>query len=247
MKLETRPQDCLSDFFLDQMLAEECTASAAEVARAHLADCEGCRGRFEALSKARDAFAAAPPLFVASVAVERRSREKKRTFWMAGGGALALAAGLLLFVRTKPTDDGGESTRFKGASHIGFYVKRGEAVALGAVGERVHPGDSLRFVYSSSEPRYLTVLSLDGSRHASVYYPEASAAERIDPAVDQPLRSSTVLDGTLGAENIYGLFCREAIAVEPVRAALESTGKLPTLDGCEVDTLVIQKQPLLTP
>jgi len=114
---------------------------------------------------------------------------------------------------------------------------------MGSADERVQPGDALRFVYSATEPRYLAILSFDGARHASVYYPAGPTAEHVDPAVDGPLRSSTVLDATLGRETLYGVFGREPTPLEPLRAALEGTGKLPALEGCEVDAVSLRKEP----
>jgi hypothetical protein len=66
----------------------------------------------------------------------------------------------------------------------------------------------------------------------------------VNAAIDQPLDASTILDATLGPETIYGVFCTEPIALEPVRAALGASGKLPSMSNCEVDELVLHKKAL---
>jgi hypothetical protein len=236
IRLEARPEDCLSDLALDRILADEPSPPSA---REHLAVCEGCRARLDELTRDRDAFLSMPM----PSALRRRPRRRPWAVVTASCGAIALAAATFLFVRVPPKE-GGEWTRLKGSTRIGFYVKRSHNnITLGASGESVNPGDSLRFVYTSSELLYLAILSLDGARHASVYYPSGEPkAERVDPGVNRPLNASTVLDETLGEERLFGIFCLQPIPVEPVRAALEATGSLPDLEGCTVDILAIRKE-----
>jgi hypothetical protein len=242
-QLRARPEGCLSDLLLDRILANECTPEARDGASEHMDRCEACHARFEALSKERDAFAEREPAFADAFAAPRRDARPRRlrATWAASAAALAMAAAALLVLRPKPPADAG-STRMKGSSRIGFYVKRGEAVTLGAPGARVQPGDAVRFVYSATEERHLAVLSLDGARRASVYYPAGPTAERVEPAVDRALPSSTVLDATLGQETVYALFCKRPVELEPIRAGLEATGRAPLVEGCEVDTLVLEKE-----
>ena len=238
-KMKPRPEGCLSDLVFDRLLAIEGSASADPSAQEHLRGCAACRARLASLTKARDAFAVEPPLVVPT------PRSRRRWAWAVP--CVAAAAAMLLLVHARLGQDGGETTRSKGASHIGFYVKRGESVSLGASGQRVGPGDSLRFVYSTPRAGYLAILSLDGNRHATIYFPDGLTAAPVDAAVDRPLEMSTVLDGAMGEEHIYGLFCAEAVPLESVRARLEAGGVLPELRGCEVDALVIHKEGALAP
>jgi hypothetical protein len=244
--LQAQPEGCLSDLALDRMVAGEPSPATA---REHLATCERCRTRLDRISRERDVFLASESTSSIRTALGRRERRHRWAIGTASCGAIAIAAAVLLWFYTKPNlDEVATSTRLKGAPHLGFYVKHDEIVTLGANGERVHPGDSLRFVYTSGEPRYIAILSFDGARHASVYYPSgASRAERAPAAVDRPLESSTVLDETLGNESLYGIFCIEPILLEPMRAALEKTGALPVVGGCTVDMLEIRKEASATP
>jgi hypothetical protein len=106
----------------------------------------------------------------------------------------------------------------------------------------VAPGDTLQFTYVSERARHLAVLSLDGADRASVYFPDGARAAPIAAGRDVPLPRSTVLDEVLGPERLYGLFCEQPIALEPVRAQLERRRALPPLDGCRVVQLAIEKR-----
>ena len=150
-----------------------------------------------------------------------------------------MAAAVLLVVRLNPA----EGTRTKGTSvKLGFYVKHGEHVRLGGPGERVSPGDALRFVYTTQNARHLAILSVDGARRASIYYPSGTTSAPVAAGDDIALPMSTVLDDTLGDETIFGVFCAESFAVEPLRAALEaSPDQAPALAGCVVEELTLRK------
>lgn len=218
-----RPEGCLSDFALDRMLAGE---PGNEAHHAHRAACERCTKREAELRAERDAFQRdAPPLVL----------PRKR--WIPYAG-LAVAASILLFVfvRPPPSED---TTRTKGTGvRLGFYVKHHDAVRAGGPNERVEPGDSLRFVVASSAPRWVAVLSLDGARKGSVYV----APMLVEAGGDVPLPTSTVLDDVLGDETLYALQCPTAFDAEPIRAKLETSGKLEAPAGCSVDAVPIRKE-----
>ncbi len=116
-------------------------------------------------------------------------------------GLVALAAATILWRR--PADPG---TREKGSGGIvGVYVNHDGVVRLGGADERVEPGDGLRFVYTARDERYLAVLSLDGAKHGSVYYPPGGVAARMPAGSGVGLPASTVLDDVLGVETVYGI------------------------------------------
>ena len=247
--LQSRTADCLSDLVLDRLLARECSVEEETSAKAHIDGCQVCRGRLAEFSKDCEVFAARePPLPVLSAMRPRRPAQSTRSAWAIASAVVSMAAGVVLFVRSRSSEGTDSSTRLKGSSHIGFYVKHGDNVSRGVPGQRVEPGDALRFVYSSPEPRYLAVLSVDAAGRASIYVPDAATATRVDRAVDVPLPSSTVLDATLGVEHLYGIFCLQPIELEPVRRALEATPERPPVaDGCEIDTVDIRKDPPVAP
>jgi len=244
----SRSDDCMSDLRLDELLAEELDEATERTTVDHLARCAACARRRDEIEASRAEFLRdPPPLRLAGRPAGSRRRAAR---WAAPvAGALALAAGAVVVVHGFPLASGPEApvasapdVRLKGGSRIGFYVSRNGSVSLGGPGERVAPGDALRFVYSATEPCYLAVLSVDGARKASVYFPQGPAAVRVDAGRDVPLPTSTVLDGTLGHEALYGVFCSTAIDLEPVRAALEARPDAPAFpDGCTVDRLTIDK------
>ncbi|WP_437658469.1 DUF4384 domain-containing protein [Sorangium sp. So ce1182] len=244
-----RPDGCLSELKLDELMAGQLDAAAAQEASAHVAGCARCSARLSEIEAERASFAAsAPPLRLERGAPAGRAAAKARSprRWLlpAAASGLAAAAAVALFLRAAP--DGREAERpgerIKGAERIGFYVKRGGSVLPGGAGERLLPGDAIQFTYSSAEARYLVILSVDGASQASVYYPSGPVAARIEPGRDVLLPQSTVLDDTLGTERIYGLFCSEATAVEPLRAALAANPDAPPAPpGCDVDTLTAEK------
>ncbi|WP_437895676.1 DUF4384 domain-containing protein [Sorangium sp. So ce124] len=246
-----RPEGCLSDLTLDELMAGQLDAAAAQEASAHVAGCSRCSARRSEMEAARASFAAsAPPLRLARGAPAPRAAEKVRPprRWLApaAASALAAAAAALFFFRFHAGPEGRDAEipgeRIKGAERIGFYVKRGGSVLPGGAGERLQPGDAIQFTYSSTEARYLAILSVDGASQASVYYPSGPVAARIEPGREVLLPQSTVLDDTLGTERIFGLFCSEAIAVEPLRAALAAHPDAPPAPpGCEVDALTAEK------
>jgi hypothetical protein len=136
--------------------------------------------------------------------------------------------------------DGGD-TRTKGGGRLGFFVKRGGAVERGVPGQALRPGDAVEFTYFAAQDGYLAVLSVDGTGHASIYYPSAPRA-RSFAAGERPLEASTVLDGVLGDERWFALFCDSAVELEPVRARLEShPTQQPEVPGCSVDPVGVTK------
>ncbi|WP_437587258.1 DUF4384 domain-containing protein [Sorangium sp. So ce1000] len=175
-----------------------------------------------------------------------RSRLRRRPCGSPAAASALAAAAALFFFRFYAAPEGRDAEipgeRIKGAERIGFYVKRGGSVLPGGAGERLHPGDAIQFTYSSTEARYLVILSVDGASQASVYYPSGPVAARIEPGREVLLPQSTVLDETLGTERIFGLFCSEALAVEPLRAALAAHPDAPPAPpGCDVDALTAEK------
>ena len=234
-----RPDGCISDLRFDHWLAGELDGAQVSELEGHVSSCARCAGRKRELEQQQAEFLAAAPALRSGRGTVTRTR---RTWLAPAAGGLALAAAVLLAVLPKGSEAPG--TRRKGGERIGFFVKRGELVARGQSGERVRPGDSLRFTYSSSEPRYLAILSLDGAQHASVYFPEGARAQQLPAGADSALPSSVELDDVLGTERIMGLFCEAAIELEPVRARLAREGAgFVTPAGCLKHELTIVKEP----
>lgn len=223
-------EQCISDLVFDEWHAAELDAPGIQRAAQHLASCARCQGRQRALQADAHAFLAAHPKPPSRGFAVRR-------FGVALTG-LAVAAGAFLVLRA--SEPIGE--RSKGGPTLGFFVSRDERVFPGATGERLHPGDRLRFVASSNGPRQLAVLSRDAHGVASVYYPAAPRSRALETEQPTPLEAAVELDGTLGKETLYGVFCANEFEVEPLRAALERSGQLPALPGCSIDVLEILKE-----
>jgi hypothetical protein len=239
MKLEalrTRTGDaCLSDRRLDALLAGELDDAARGEAELHLGDCARCAARRQELAGAGAAFLEAHPPAAPVRQPVRLALRRRAALWASAG--LAAAAALLLLVRTPS-----EEVRSKGTGSVGFFVRHGESVRRGGPGERVMPGDALRFVITQREPSYVAVLSRDAAGQASVYFPAAQRALRVEAGVDRALDSSVILDDVLGSELLIALRCSAPIELAPLRAQLEATTSEPTWPaGCEVERLTLLK------
>jgi hypothetical protein len=247
-----RGEACLSDLRFDEWHAGELDAEGESAAGAHVESCERCRRRKAELDADRQQFLSlspSPPVRPDTTAEPATLPQKARVISLRvlGGAALSVAAMLALFVALAPgSHDGGETQtvgdRVKGSHRLGFFVKRGGETFEGLSGQRVLPGDQLRFVVTLREPAHLAVLSRDGAGNASVYFPaHGGRAPRLDVASERALDGAVELDGTLGRERIWGVFCAEAFEVEPLRAALETSGALAPPSGCTLDELELTK------
>ncbi|XYH98600.1 DUF4384 domain-containing protein [Sorangium sp. So ce1128] len=239
----TRRDGCLSDLVLDRLLAEELDADASRSGKEHLAGCPRCQGRFDELERERARFRLARPPFPRRAARERRpSRWALWRPWAFPAVALGAAAALVLLLG--PLGEPGappDETQIKGSIRLGFYVKRGDAVDRGRSGDVLHPGDAVRFTYTSRAPGHLAVVSRDGGGNVSVYHPDAAFAAPVAPGEDEPLPDSIVLDDVLGTEAIYAVLCREPRPVAGIVEQLRRDGDLRVVRGCAVDKLVVEK------
>ncbi len=243
----TRGDDCLSDLVLDQLRVRELDARAATRARSHLVTCARCSERLRALEDDASASASElPPL----PAAPRRAPP-----WRIVAGFTAAAAALLLVVVGRPgavqvgvetpsehEDRDAPTTRTKGAPTLQFYIRRGDAVLEGGPGERLYPGDHVRFAYSWTEPGYITVLSRDGAGELSVYFPSDAGAYAAQPGERVDLPGAVQLDEVTGPEVFYGVFCAREVSPERLRQALLAERDASTIHGCELDRVRVDKR-----
>jgi hypothetical protein len=224
----TRGEGCLSDLAIDRLVRGE---GSGETARAHLATCQTCRARVADIEAARAEFQK-----TADRMTPRRPR-RRWAMWSGGGAALAAAAAaLILFVRG---NDGG--TRIKGGGgRIAFYVEHEGKMRAGKAGERVAPGDTLQLVYTSVDPFYGAILSVDGAGQVSRYFPDGDRAAALPAGREQSFPRSTELDEVLGHETLYALFCRDALPLPPLQEALAAGRPLPA-SGCRVERIDLEK------
>jgi hypothetical protein len=228
--LRTRSSDdCLSDRRLDALLAGELEGETRALAEQHLSECGRCAARRDEMAGDAAAFLAAHP----PVAKVVRLAPRRRWLWGAG---LAAAAALFLVVRMPAPAE-----RTKGSGSVGFFVRHGESVRRGGPGERVMPGDALRFVVTQREPSHVAVLSRDAAGQASVYFPAGARALRVEAGVERALDSSVILDEVLGAEQLYALRCKEPVELAPLRAYLGASSEPSWPAGCEVERIALLK------
>lgn len=245
----SRPESCVSDFLLDRMLATELDKEEERAVRKHLFGCVECTARMETLRKGRDEFlsVAGPHLSLVKKSAEilplpiaAATGDRKK--WIAPMAALAAGLAAVGLYTLMPVIGGIDpGFRTKGNSKLGFYVKHETEVRRGADGEVVEPGDTLRFTYSLAEPKHLAIISVDAAKKASVYYPEGQVTDSVPAGRDLALPLAALLDGTLGRENIYGLFCEDRVSVESVRRAFEA-GAVEAPNGCELERMTIEKR-----
>jgi len=213
---------CLSDLCLDELITGELAPDAAAAATGHLDDCMRCRERERTLVEARAHFRAAmPPL--------RRRRWTRRAVIGAAAGALASAAAVVLVLHRAP-----DETRTKGGPRLGLVIVRGEVMLRARAGDRVHPGDTLSYLVATAAPAHVAVVGRDAAGRISTYVP----LEQVPAGRDIQLTVATVLDGTLGVEQLYGVFCAAPIAEPALRATPDRAPP-----GCIVDRIDIEKVP----
>jgi anti-sigma factor RsiW len=232
-----RNEGCVSDFKLDAWLSGDLDPVEGQAVSQHLSGCGLCHARHAEIAGARADFDVP---FVPEARAPAKASPRGRLLAFSAA-ALALAAGVALFVRAASDDSG---VRTKGDVRFGFYVLHDGEVRAGGTNEPLSPGDGLRFVARSNEAAFVAVLSLDAAARASIYYPAADRAAPLPAGIEQVFDSSVVLDETLGEERLLALFCREPVALEPLRLSLES-GRYAFAPppGCEGRALVVRKVP----
>jgi hypothetical protein len=247
--------ECLSALAIDEWNAQDTPEELRADREAHLEECTQCAARVAAAAAEAEAFLQTAPsldALVAAGAVGDASAPSAGAGTGAGGAkllsfprvaamvgsGLAVAAGVMLLLR--PADPAG-STRIKGGERLGVYVKRGDRVLRAADGDVVHPGDTLRFTYSADGPCHLSIWGADG-HSLQQYHPAAGGAgsAAVPAGREQPLDFGVELDGSIGTETFYGVFCNTKMTSGALREGLAATpATVP--DGCVLDVLSLKK------
>jgi hypothetical protein len=224
----TVPAGCISDLTFDAWRAGEVTPEVTEGLKQHLALCERCQRRHESIERQAVEFWSQAP---APIFQSRASTKIARRRWLVPSALAvsALAAALVVYLAPR------EETRTKGLAHVSFHVQHEGTVTVGTDGQKVFPGDRLRFSITTGKPAHVAVLSLDGAGVASVYFPQGTTSRSYGMVNGLALDSSVLLDNTLGTESLWALFCDKEFALEPLRADLERAGRLPVPAGCTLD------------
>jgi hypothetical protein len=126
---------------------------------------------------------------------------------------------------TAPTES--DAVLEKGTGpQLGIVARRdGEVFAIHS-GDRVHPGDQIRFVLRDVRHPFALIASVDGVGHPNVYLPyDGASSMPVEAGERREIDGSIVLDGALGPERVYALFSRKPLTASAVRAALASIGR----------------------
>ena len=246
---------CRSALLLDRWRAGELAAAEAAELKTHVDGCASCAAAVSGLRAAEAE--ALPPLRLlplraldslrppsASLPNLLPLRARRLTAAIAGAAGLLAAAGVLFVLRAAPGQPGDSGQRVKGPGYgLSMYVQHGTYVRRAAPGETVAPGDAIRFAVTTPERAFVAVLSVDPSGRGSVYFPVGARAEPVAAGTEVPLPLGTRLDATVGEERLLGLFCDQAIELEPVRRALETGAGAAIPAGCQATQWRFVKRP----
>lgn len=193
-----RREGCLSDLALDQVVAGEPRDAAVD---AHLGGCDQCAAR---LAQFRREQASAAELVGAGV--RRMAQAQRRRRLVLASQALLAAAVVLLMVwpRRPPAE------REKGAAlpvELDIVVKHADGnVAPLRPGDRLQPGEAIRFVVSTARRGRLTIVGIDAAPKVTPY-----VQAPVERGHKQLMPGSIVLDDTLGAERVVALLCDDGV------------------------------------
>jgi hypothetical protein len=148
---------------------------------------------------------------------------------------LAVGAAALMFVDAgmlsralRPSSGESSGLGIKGGPGFQIFVRHGGAdgqVAPVKGGERLAPGDEIRFVAVPAEKKHLLVASIDGRGKVSVYFPfGGSQSGKLDQGGRMELPGSVVLDDAPGPERIFAVFSDEPVAAAEVATKLQALG-----------------------
>lgn len=205
---------------LEALLAD--TAHAPEL-RAHLAVCEHCSARVRNMEGSRAAFLREHSAsdFARKVMAARPPRRPRYVWAAAVGGALTLAAAVLLMLR-EPRE---AAIRYRGAAvSMQAYVQHGTGVHVLHDGEVLAGGTQLAFAYTLSEPQHLLLFGIDDAGAITRYFPDGSIAQSsaLPAGAKRQLPVGIELDARRGQERLIALFSAEPLDQDTARGALES-------------------------
>ena len=61
-------------------------------------------------------------------------------------------------------------------------------------------GDQLRFRYTSAVPTHVAIVGVDGTGHATIYYPASAVAGHVEAGTDVLLEAAIQLDDSPGTD-----------------------------------------------
>lgn len=234
---------CPSDFQLDAFWLEG--EPAGHPLRCHLDACARCQQRIASHARVQDEFR--QTVYPGSVGRVTAALASKWTGFGRGflsfawngrfAGAVAFGGLLVLLMLAFWPSAPRESERstyigIKGTLGLQVFCRRGEQVFRVNQGDRLVPGDMLRFVPALPGPGFLLVVSVNERGGLNVYYPlGGNAALSAEPG-EHPLPKSVVLDEVGGDERIFALFSDKPFGLDQVSQSVsEGWRRTPDLES----------------
>ena len=201
----------LSALVIDELALGALPELEAARARVHLDHCPACRDERDTAAALRAEFRPRA-LHVAP----------KRRWWWLLAPALAATAVIAVLVQRQPVEP---DLMIKGDASWQVFARRGERTFQVHDGAALAAGDRVRFVVVPDKARYLLVASIDGSGHASVYFPfDGTQSGKLEGArVELP--DSIVLDDSHGPERLFALFSDDPLEASAVAEQLRAIGE----------------------
>lgn len=206
-----------STFELDALLLHALAPEEERRLRDHLEACDRCRAVLEELQRAQTHFrTAVQPRALQRLAEHRRSH-RLRWWWLA-----PMAVGLMFALLPLPPPE--PDLAPKGLA-LQVYARRDAEVFGVRDGDRLAPGDEVRFVVQPDGLPFLLVASVDGAGKASIYFPFGGTASAAVENRDQVVVPGSIrMDGTLGPERIHALLSSHPLDAATVLARLQALG-----------------------
>jgi hypothetical protein len=199
----------------------------------HVRQCEVCRAQVAANQAAAQVVVAEVLPALGGVQAERPGAWSGLAEWWRGlGRGWALAGGLAALVLVlgvwglMPRDPD-LAVAFKGPIGLEVYGHRDQATFRVSDGDRLRPGDRLRFRVTTPGPGYLLILSVEEGGRVTRFYPFASDAAQSFDGRGALLEGSIALDSFLGRERVFVLFSPAPFSLREVSAAAASLAATP--------------------
>ncbi|MBL8915228.1 MAG: DUF4384 domain-containing protein [Archangium sp.] len=215
--------------------------------QSHVDGCAACKTQVESLQKMTSEFVAARPVerFLKQLETREAAPEKaRRSFLPLAIGASLAALVVFTVVQSLPREP--RVTMKGGLAHI--TMKRGEDIttitskACGnsqpgdTCGEKLAPGDALRFSVVAPREGYAVVLNRDSTGAVTVVAPFGASEGKAVNAGTNVLPDSAVLDDVRGAETFVTIFSEHPIDVRKAVESFKATGSVSCDCTVEIST-----------
>lgn len=266
-QLRSGQAGCPSDLMLDRLHAGELAPAAAESLAQHIAGCRDCPGRMESRKAGFAAFAGADPEQLLAGMRKRLAEPERppqptwappqrtsqgflrsaRVLYAAAPLAAAAALTLLFVMKRGPVpaadEPGADTVRLKGGPALHVFRLAGERTQPVMSGERLSPGDRLRFVVDLPKEGQVAIVGVEGDGKLYTAWPLGAGAESASqrPAgMRQELPGAVALDESEGQEPLYLVYCPEGS--EAPRCTSRGATEAPACPaGCVLQKFVINK------